>query len=91
MPCVDANYSWQPIETAPDLERIMVLGVQKAHGTCRAYWWYHEDAAQDGRAIEHPDALFWAPLIIPPFPAKAIEAGTGKTEGLDPQGESAAR
>ena len=63
---------WLPIETAPDLERIWVCGVQpRARSGCQAYWWWHEDAAHEGKAIEHPNATHWAPIILPDFPHPA--------------------
>jgi hypothetical protein len=61
--------AWQPIETAPELERVMVCGWQPRHGNCAGYWWWHEDATTSEGAIEHPDALYWTPIVLPPFPA----------------------
>lgn len=69
MAVFDANYSWQPIETAPELDRVMVCGWQKQKGTTIGYWWYEEDVVSGGVGIGKPHALFWAPLVIPPFPA----------------------
>ena len=71
MPVIDTRYSFQPIKTAPDLERVMVAGIQPRTATCRAYWWYEEDVVSDGKGIEKPHATHWAPLVIPPFPHDA--------------------
>lgn len=61
---------WQPIETAPGLSRVWVCGWQKPHGTTRGYWWWHEDCVAYGAAIEHPGAIYWAPIVLPePLPA----------------------
>lgn len=68
MLAVDENYSWQPIGTAPEGERIMVAGWQPKRGNTRGYWWYHEDVAWGGAGTEHPEAELWAPLVIPPLP-----------------------
>lgn len=62
------NDSWQPIETAPESDRIMVCGWQTRHGNCAGYWWWHEDYVIDGKAIENPAALYWTPINLPPFP-----------------------
>ena len=59
---------WKPIETAPELERVIVCGWQKPTNTCQGYWWWHEDAVQDGKAIEYPDALYWTEFVLPLFP-----------------------
>ena len=67
----DANYSWQPIATAPDSERVMVCGwSERSRSGTAGYWWYGEDATFDGKPTEYPRAEFWAPLIIPPFPVQ---------------------
>ncbi len=70
-------HEWQPIETAPDLERIWVAGVQPRarSGGCVAYWWWHEDAVHEGKAIEHPNATHWVRIILPasfPYPADQV-------------------
>lgn len=59
---------WQPIETAPDLERVLVCGWQKSHRLAQGYWWWAEDVTSDGAAVEHTDATHWAPVDVPPFP-----------------------
>lgn len=59
---------WQPIETAPDLDRVWVAGWQKPSRGCAGYWWYHEDVTSDGAAIEHPEATLWCEIVIPAFP-----------------------
>lgn len=62
---------WQPIETAPDLERVVVAGWQEANGTTRGYWWYHEDVTDTGGVpIEHPSATMFVRLadILPTLP-----------------------
>lgn len=69
---MSAAHEWLPISTAPDLERIWVAGVQPRSGGCIAYWWWHEDAADNGVAIESPNATHWARIILPakfPYPA----------------------
>lgn len=66
--CGVGGVTWQPIETAPDLERVLVCGWQKPRGSIIGYWWWHEDCCHEGRAIEHPSALYWANLDIPDFP-----------------------
>lgn len=60
---------WQTLDTAPELYRVFVTGWQARHGTTRGYWWWHEDTVHEGRAVEHPDALYWAPIVLPePLP-----------------------
>jgi hypothetical protein len=59
---------WQPIETAPDLERVMVCGWNKQTQTCKGYWWWHEDVCDNGIAIEHHHALYWTKMVLPAFP-----------------------
>jgi hypothetical protein len=76
--CFDSNYSWQPIETAPDSERVMVCGWSRQTPTCAGYWWYEE--AFDGSPTEKLNALYWAPLVIPPFPAKADAHPSGQRQ-----------
>lgn len=76
MHCFDTRYAWQPIATAPELERVMVCGWQPRHGRGGGYWWYHEDAVAGGLAIDHPDARYWAPIVLPawPLPEALMEA-----------------
>lgn len=62
---------WEPISTAPDLERIWVAGWQKPSSTHRGYWWWQEDCADNGKGIEHPNALLWCPIVLPPLPKEA--------------------
>ena len=67
--------AWQPIASAPDLERVLVAGIQPRNGGCIAYWWWHEDVADKGVAIETPHATHWAPIILPaefPHPAEQV-------------------
>jgi hypothetical protein len=64
---------WRPIDTAPDLDRVWVAGWQAHHGNVSGYWWWHEDVCSDGKAIEHPDALLWFPIMLPAFPARPTE------------------
>jgi hypothetical protein len=72
MPVIDKNYAWQPIVTAPDSERVMVCGWQpRSNGGTAAYWWYEEDVTFDGIPTEKPCALYWAPIVIPPFPERS--------------------
>ncbi|MBT1154310.1 hypothetical protein J1C56_01760 [Aminobacter anthyllidis] len=54
---------WQPIETAPDFERVIVAGWQPKSGTVAGYWWMHEDDIVAGRP---PSALLWHPFPMPP-------------------------
>lgn len=64
---------WQPIETAPEFDRVMVCGWQKRTATCAGYWWWGEDCIDKGRGIEHPDALYWTPIVLPAFPAPPVQ------------------
>lgn len=59
---------WQGIESAPDLERVIVAGWNPHSGNVRGYWWYGEDVVSNGRAIEHPRATHWRPFNNPAFP-----------------------
>lgn len=61
--------SWQPISKAPELDRVFVAGWQPRRGNCAGYWWWHEDAVADGKAIEHPDATLWHPIVLAEFPS----------------------
>ena len=64
------HHEWKPIDTAPDLERVLVCGWNPRHGNVAGYWWWHEDTVTDGSGSKHPDATHWAPLILPQeFPA----------------------
>lgn len=65
----------QPIETAPCLERIMVAGWQERHGNVGAYWWFHEDCVEGGKAIGTPHATHWFPIVKPVFPAAPKSEG----------------
>lgn len=74
MVAFDSNYSWQPIETAPDSDRIMVCGFSpRSRSGTAEYWWYGEDITFDGKPTEHKNALYWCPLIMPPFPPKGTD------------------
>ncbi len=64
---------WQPIETAPEAERIWVAGWQRRSASVAGYWWWHEDAVFDGKAFSHPEATLWAPIVLPKFPAPPQE------------------
>ena len=59
---------WQPIETAPELQRIMVCGWLPPNGRTVGYWWYTEGCVIDGMDPENTDALYWTPLVLPEFP-----------------------
>lgn len=59
---------WQGIESAPDLERVIVAGWNFHSDNVRGYWWYGEDVVSNGRAIEHPRATHWRPFNNPAFP-----------------------
>lgn len=59
---------WRDISTAPDLDRVMVCGWNPPHKRVSGYWWWYEDAVSEGRAIEHPTALYWCPVVLPAFP-----------------------
>lgn len=65
---------WQPIETAPEAERILVAGWQRPLGMVAGYWWWHEDTVLDGEPCDHPAATLWAPIVLPKFPAPPQEA-----------------
>lgn len=61
---------WQPIETAPDFERVIVAGWQPKSGTVAGYWWMHEDDIVAGRP---PSALLWHPFPnSPPAPPSRL-------------------
>lgn len=48
---------------APDLERVIVAGVQPKSGGTVAYWWIHEDMTDEkGVPIDHPTAIRWCYL-----------------------------
>jgi hypothetical protein len=68
MKVIDKNYTWKPIETGPDMERVWVCGWHKPSGRDAGYWWYHEDVIDEGVAIVRPHATHWAPIVLPPFP-----------------------
>lgn len=64
------HHEWKPIDTAPDLERVLVCGWNPRHGNVAGYWWWYEDTITDGSGSKHPDATHWSPLILPrEFPA----------------------
>lgn len=67
---------WQPIETAPELDRVMVCGWSQPTKRVAGYWWWYEDTIINGKACEHPDATYWAPIVIPDFPAAPTVGGT---------------
>ena len=72
---LEADRTWQPIETAPALERVVVAGLQPKSKGCAAYWWYHEDHTDNaGIPIEHPQAVMWISLakLLPALPPKAL-------------------
>ena len=69
--------TWQRIDAAPDLERVIVAGWQPRIGSVAGYWWHHEDCTdEDGSPMEHPDATLFVRIadVIPAFPP-APEAG----------------
>lgn len=53
---------WQPIETAPDMDRIWVAGWQNRHGRCAGYWWQEEDMVINGKPQGNPAAIVWRPI-----------------------------
>lgn len=59
---------WQPIETAPDFERVWVAGWQPKTDNVIGYWWRHDDVCEEGVAIEHPSATHWCRHNTPPYP-----------------------
>lgn len=59
----------QPIATAPNLERVMVVGWNPPTKRVEGYWWYEEDCVQDGKSIGKPFATHWFPIVKPAFPA----------------------
>jgi hypothetical protein len=61
--------AWQPIATAPDLDRVFVAGWQPRHGNTAGYWWWHEDLIVGGVPAEHPNATLWCEITLPAFPA----------------------
>lgn len=61
--------AWQPIETAPEFERVLVAGWQKCVGRVPGWWWWYEDVVIGGRGSDHPEATHWAPIVLPDFPA----------------------
>lgn len=65
--------AWNPIETAEDFERIFVAGWNRRSGNVAGYWWWHEDTACKGRAVDHPAATHWCQMDLPPFPAAPID------------------
>lgn len=60
---------WQTIETAPDFERIWICGWTNPTLHVEGYWWWHEGMAINGMAIYQSTALYWCPIVLPPFPA----------------------
>ena len=63
--------TWQPIETAPTLERVMVCCWSPRSGNVSGYWWYYEDITDEkGVPMDHPDASHFLILseILPNFP-----------------------
>ncbi len=61
--------AWRPIESATDLDRVFVAGIQPADGGTAAYWYIGEDFTdENSKPMDHPNALLWMPL--PPPPAK---------------------
>ena len=81
---------WLDIKSAPKERRILLAAPSAPLGMCFAEW----DATLPYPAFCNDigdsvfDATHWAELTAP---AKAIEARSGETERLDPQGESAVR
>lgn len=63
---------WMPIDTAPDLDRIIVAGWSNRNGRTAGYWWFDEDMILDGKPVDHPDALLWHP-----FPERPSEPPVG--------------
>lgn len=61
--------AWRPMESAPDLDRVFVAGIQPADRGTAAYWYVGEDFTDENRKpMDHPNARLWMPL--PPPPAK---------------------
>lgn len=59
--------TWQPIDTAPKLKRLLVAGWQPELRKCAGYWWYYEDMTdENGVPMNHPTALQWMPWPAPP-------------------------
>jgi hypothetical protein len=64
---LEAERGWQPIETAPTLDRVLVAGWQRRQGTTRGYWYYGEDTTDEaGKPMEHLNALLWRPWPAAP-------------------------
>jgi len=65
---------WQPIETAPPLERIFAAGWQPQSGRVAGYWWVHEDYTDEkGVPMEYPTALKWQHLPAAPKSPPSVE------------------
>lgn len=64
----DLTPQWQPIDTAPDLERVLICGWQPKSGRVAGYWWWEEGHCENGQALDRPDATLWAPIQLPVFP-----------------------
>jgi hypothetical protein len=66
-PAMELVEAWQPIETAPPLDRVLVAGWQEPSGRTAGYWWYYEDMTDEkARPTDHPTALQWRPWPKPP-------------------------
>lgn len=73
------EHLWLPIETAPELERVWVAGIQpRSRNGTKAYWWWHEDTVYNGVAVECPHATHWAKIILPAEFPHAPERALGK-------------
>jgi hypothetical protein len=59
---------WQPIETAPDCERVWVAGWYPPDGDVDGYWWWEEDYCIGGEPVENSDATHWCKIKMPEFP-----------------------
>lgn len=59
---------WQPIETAPDDQRVFVAGYRKVGHIGNVVWWFHLDKVFDGVPDQYPHATHWFPIIKPKFP-----------------------
>lgn len=62
------SQQWQPIETAPDYDRVLVAGWVPATNTVAGYWWWYEDGCCGGMAMTHHYATHWCPIVLPKFP-----------------------
>lgn len=59
VPASGLENRWRTMDSAPDLDRVIVAGWQKASGRVVGYWWMHEDVIADGKPLA-PNGLMRA-------------------------------